>query len=144
MTTAADTPSTRISAPQVFRATAFVIFLTGAVLHAARLLIGPERLSAQYFTPPVDGAFGVLMLVSAIAGWLSFRRFTGGPAHRTGFIFALVVITVSIPIHLRAVLVWSTEYMAVFPPWYSAVEIPMFLGLAYLATCLRFQPTVQP
>jgi hypothetical protein len=138
MTTTTQTPSIQIGAPQIFRATAVVIFLIGAVLHAARLVIGPDRLLTEYLTPPVDGAFGFLMLASAIAGWLSFRRFTGGPALCAGFIFALVVITFSIPIHLRALMVWSTEYMAIFPPWYSAAEIPMFLGLAYLVTRLPF------
>jgi len=144
MTTTVETPSIQIGAPQLFRATAAVIFLTGAVLHSARLVVGPERLSTEYLTPPVDGAFGLFMLISAIAGWLSIRRFTGGPALRAGFLFALIVITFSIPIHLRALVVWSTEYIAVFPPWYSAAEIPMFLGLAYLVTRLPFRPKGQP
>ena len=51
----------------------------------------------------------------------------------------LMLITLSIPIHLRSVIVWSTQYIALFPPAYSMVEIPMFLGLAYLVTRLRFE-----
>ena len=49
----------------------------------------------------------------------------------------LVLITLSIPIHLRSVIAWSTQYL--FPPAYSIVEIPMFLGLAYVVTRLRFE-----
>lgn len=139
MTTAVVANTHSIDAPRIFRFTAIVIFLAGAALHSLRLIIGAERLSADYFTPPVDGAFGLLMLVSAVAGWLSFRRLTSSGLLRVGFIFALVVITLSIPIHLRAVVVWSTDYMLIFPPWYSAAEIPMFLGLAYLVGRLHWR-----
>jgi len=41
-------------------------------------------------------------------------------------------------IHLRALLTWSTDYVRAFPPWYSAVEVPMFLALSYLVTRLKF------
>jgi hypothetical protein len=138
------TPPTRtglasIDAPKVYRATAIIIFLIGAGIHSLRLMIGPERLSDEYFTPPVDGAFGLLMLVSAVAGWRSFRRFSGSPALRVAFLVGLVMITISIPIHLRALAVWSTRYIVHFPAWYSVAEIPLFLCLAYLVTRLRFR-----
>jgi hypothetical protein len=125
-------------APRIFRAAAIVTFLTGSVLHGLRLLLGGERLS-DVFTPPMDGAFGVVMLVAAVSGWLSLGRQEGGRAARVGFLFALGLITLSVPIHLRAWLVWSTAYIKALPSWYSAVEIPMFLGLAFLMTRLRFR-----
>jgi hypothetical protein len=86
MTTRAGTAFASIDAPRVYRATATVIFLFGAAIHTLRLLVGPERLSGNYCTPPVDGAFGLLLLVSAVAGWLSFRRFTGTRAFRVVFL----------------------------------------------------------
>ncbi len=128
-----------IDAPKVYRATATVIFLIGAAIHSLRLMIGPERLSDKYLTPPVDGAFGLLMLVSAVAGWLSFRRFTGSRAFRVAFLVGLAMITLSVSIHLRGLAVWSTHYIANFPAWYSVAEIPLFLCLAYLVTRLRFR-----
>jgi hypothetical protein len=125
--------------PKFYRATATVIFLIGAGIHSLRLMIGAERLSEKYFTPPIDGAFGLLMLVSAVAGWRSFRRFSGSRALRVGFLSGLVMITISIPIHLRALVVWSTHYIVNFPAWYSVAEIPLFLCLAYLVMRLRFR-----
>jgi uncharacterized membrane protein len=137
--TSVDASTARFSAPAVFRVTATVIFLLGAAIHSLRLLIGTERLSSDYLTPLVDGAWGFLMLIAAVAGWLSFRRFHGTALARAGFVFALVLITISVPIHLRALVVWSTGYIANFPPWYSAVEVPMFLALAYFVSRLSFR-----
>jgi hypothetical protein len=127
------------TAPSFYRATAVATFVTGAGLHGLRILIGAERLVATYFTPVVDGAFGLLMLVSAIAGWLSFRRFTGGRAYWVGFIVGLMMITVSIPIHLGAFAMGSTQYVVSFPVLFSLLEIPLFLTLAYVVTRLRFR-----
>jgi len=79
------------------------------------------------------------MIVSAAVGWLSFRRFSGNRTLRMGFIFGLAVITISIPIHLRSLVVWSTDYIVTFSPWYSVAEIPMFLALAYVITRLRIR-----
>ena len=50
----------------------------------------------------------------------------------------MFMLLVSVPIHLRALLTWSTDYVRAFPPWYSAVEVPMFLALSYLVTRLKF------
>src|SRR5262245_12301064 len=128
---------TLIDAPQLFRATAVPIFLAGAALHTVRLLVGIEQLTAHYLTPPIDGAFGLLMLVCAAAGWLSFRRFAGSTLVRAGLIFCIVLITASVPLHLWSLATWSTRHFESAPPWYSAAEIPMFLGLAYLVSRLR-------
>ena len=54
-------------------------------------------------------------------------------------IFMLVLVTLSIPIHLRSAVVWSTHYITLFPPAYSVVEIPLFLGLSYLVARLKFE-----
>ncbi len=57
MTTRARIAFASIDAPRVYRNSATVIFLFGAAIHSLRLLVGPERLSGNHFTPPVDGAF---------------------------------------------------------------------------------------
>jgi hypothetical protein len=130
---------THVSAPKVYRVTAIAIFLAGVVIHSLRLVLGAERLSAELYTPPIDGAFGFLMLISAVAGWLSFRRFTGTFLIRVGFILGLAMITISVPIHLRALAIWSKHYIANFPPWYSIAEIPLFLWLSWIVTRLCFR-----
>ncbi len=139
MTTTVGTGFASIDAPSVYRVTATTIFLIGAAIHSLRLVIGPERLSGEYLTPPVDGAFGLLLLVSAVAGLLSFRRFIGTRAVYLVFLLGLAMITISIPIHFRGLAVWSTHYIVNFPAWYSIAEIPMFLWFAYVVTRLRFR-----
>jgi hypothetical protein len=124
---------------RVFRVLAITTFLLGTLVHTLRLILGAEQLSATILTPAADGVFGLLMVVAAVAGWSSYRRFKGGRGGRVALIFMLVLITLSIPIHLRSVIVWSTHYITLFPPAYSIVEIPMFLGLAYVVRRLRFE-----
>ena len=133
------TNQTANRAPRVYRVTAVFIFLFGVAIHSLRLLVGSNELSEKYFIPPVDGAFGILLLISAIAGWLSFRYLTGGRLSRVIFFFGLALITISVPIHLRGFIIGSTQYIANFPPLYSIVEIPMFLGLSYAVTRLKFR-----
>jgi hypothetical protein len=123
---------------RTFRVLAVTTFLLGTLIHTLRLIFGAEQLSATILTPAADGTLGLLMVVAAVAGWSSYRRFKGGRAGRAALIFMLVLITLSIPIHLRSVVIWSTHYVTLFPPAYSLVEIPMFLGLAYVVTRLRF------
>jgi len=125
-------------AGEVFQWTACAIFLCGAALHLLRLLIGTERLSADFLTPLVDGAFGFIMIVSAAAGWLAFRRLEAGRGMTILYLFAVAFITVSIPIHIRSLIVWSTDLYGLFPAWASMAEIPLFLALAYLTTRFRF------
>ncbi len=122
-----------------FRILAIITFLLGTLIHTLRLILGAEQVSAAILTPAIDGVFGLLMVVAAVAGWSSYRRFKGGRGGRGALIFMLVLITLSIPIHLRSVIVWSTQYITLFPPAYSIVEIPMFLGLAYAVTRLKFE-----
>ena len=122
-----------------FRVLAITIFLLGTLLHTLRLILGAEQVSAKILTPAADGVFALLMVAAAVAGWCSYPRFKGGRGGRVALIFMLVLITLSIPIHLRSVIVWSTQYISSFPPAYSMIEIPMFLGLAYVVTRLRFE-----
>ena len=125
-------------APQFFKVTASVTFALGVVIHSSRLLMGIESFLRNIFTPPVDVAFGLLILFAAIAGLLSWRRYTGGRAGRIGYAFAMFMLLVSVPIHLRTLWTWSTDYLLIFPAWYSAIEVPMFFAISYMVTQLKF------
>lgn len=50
----------------------------------------------------------------------------------------MFMLIVSVPIHLRTAVTWSTGYLTAFPTWYSIVEIPMFLVLVLMVSRLRF------
>src|SRR5262245_2401063 len=128
----------RIS-PAVFKVTASGVFVLGALIHMGRMIVGLERWQQEVFTPPVDIAFGLLIIVPAVAGLLSWRLYSGGWGGRIVFGFAMLLLLISVPLHLRTILTWSTEYLLAFPFWYSAVEVPMFVVLSYAMTQLRFR-----
>jgi hypothetical protein len=123
---------------QIFRLSASFVFALGAAIHLGRMIVGIETWQRNVFTPPVDIAFGLIVLVPTVTGWLSWRYYTGGRTLRIVYGFMLFLVTISLPIHLRTAVTWSTEYLNAFPFWYSAVETPMFLILSILALRLKF------
>jgi hypothetical protein len=126
-------------APVVYKVTAVCVFLMGFALHLTNVIIGPDQLVAKVFSPRVEIVFAVLMIVAAIAGWMSLKHLSSRGVLRVVYWIALLLITLSIPIHVRSVVIWSTEWVHAFPKYYSHVEAPMFLALAYAATRFRFQ-----
>src|SRR5437762_1935773 len=126
-------------APFVYRVTAVCVFLMGFALHLTNVVIGPDRLVAKVFSPRVEIVFAVMMIVAAISGWMSLKRLSSRGLLRVVYWFALILITLSIPIHVRSVVIWSTAWVHAFPKYYSHVETPMFLALAYAVTRFRFR-----
>src|SRR5262245_51038179 len=127
-----------MSAPQLFKILSATTFIAGACIHTGRVIVGREPWVREYFTPPVDIAFGSLILAAAIPGVMSWRRYSGGRGGRFLYGFAMLMLLVSIPLHLKTLFTWSTDYLIVFPVWYSLIEIPMFLLLAFAMTRLQF------
>jgi hypothetical protein len=122
----------------LFKVTATLTFALGVAIHATRLVIGVDRLVRDFVTPAADIAFSILMLVAAVAGVLSWRRYSGGRAGRILFGFMVLVLIGSLPLHFRTWVTWSTDFLQVFPVWYSAAEVPMFAALAWMAARLKF------
>jgi hypothetical protein len=143
--TSIDThPMTTAFAPRIFKATSTAVFLLGAVIHVGRMLYGLEAWTRDVFTPPVDIAFGALIVAPAVTGAMSWTRYTGGWPGRIVYTFAMILLVISVPLHLKTIFTWSTEYLNAFPFWYSAIEVPMFLGLSYVMTQLKFARTASP
>jgi hypothetical protein len=128
-----------MKAPFVYKVTAVLVFLMGFALHLTNVMIGPDRLVPNVFSPWVEIVFAVMMVVAAISGWLSLKRLASRGLLRVVYWIALLLITFSIPIHVRSVVIWSTAWVHAFPKYYSHVETPMFLGLAYAVTRFRFR-----
>jgi len=131
-------PEPGLSAPTIYRITAIAIFLMGTTLHGINIVIGPDRFLADVFSPKVDLIFALMMIVGAVTGWMSLKRLTSRGFVRVFYWVALLVITISIPIHVRSVILWSTAWVHSFPKYMSHVEAPMFLAFAYGATRFRF------
>src|SRR5438067_8736133 len=99
----------------VYKLSACCVFLMGFALHLTNVVIGPDRLVASVFTPRVEIAFASMMVVAAISGWMSLKRLASHGALRVVYWFALVMITLSIPIHVRSVVIGSTAWVHAFP-----------------------------
>jgi len=134
----APAPIQAVDAPSWFKVTAMIVFTIGALLHGSNVVFGPERFLRDIFVPSVEVIFSLLMIIATIAGWMSWSRFTGSRAMRIAYGFALVFITISVPIHLRSVFIWSTNWASSFPKYYSHAEIPLFLALIWLTNRFRF------
>ena len=55
-------------APRMFKVAACMTFALGAVIHIGRMIMGLERWVREVFTPPVDIAFAVIILIATITG----------------------------------------------------------------------------
>lgn len=128
----------RLDAPLLFKTSAACMFALGALVHIGRMIAGIELWQQHVFTPPVDIAFGLLAAVPAVSGMLAWRHYRGGRGLRLVYGFAMFMVIISVPLHLKTIFTWSTEYLLAFPFWYSAVEVPMFIGLSYAMTRLQF------
>jgi hypothetical protein len=139
MTSAYSPDASKRLAPSIFKASAAGVFALGSFIHIGRLLYGLEDWTRDIFTPPADIAFGAIIVLPAITGLMSWRRFSGGWGGKLLYSFAMFLLLVSVPLHLRTAFTWSTEYLNAFPWWYSAIEVPMFLALSYGMTRLKFE-----
>jgi hypothetical protein len=79
-------------APALFKVAAAVTFSCGVVIHVGRMIVGLEEWVQQVFTPPVDIAFGVLILIATVPGAMSWRRYSGGRAGRIGYGYAMLIV----------------------------------------------------
>lgn len=108
-------------------------FLSGIALHATALWVGQERFVADIFTPGLDAFLFLLITYGAVMAAIFWRRFDLRTwPRRVGFAIVVGYALVSVPIHVRSILAWSTDWVLAFPPWYSAVVIPVqvvFLGI---------------
>jgi hypothetical protein len=122
-----------------FRVAALVTLWTGLVLHASSLPLGREAFVERMFTPTFDLLLSIPMTFAGVVGWLLWRRTrTVSPVH--GFVhgFMLVYFSISIPIHLRTLFTWRTDYVLGFPSWYSLVILPLLIGLTVSVLKLEF------
>jgi hypothetical protein len=103
------------------------------------MIIGLEEFVRVVFTPPIDIAFGLWIIVPATTGLLSWRRYAGGLGLCIVYGFAMFILLISVPLHLQTIFTWNTHYLIAFPFWYSAIEVPMFFGLAFAMTRLKLR-----
>ena len=94
----------------------------GMYLHFTRLFLGTELLFKYIYTAAFDAVFAIPMLL----GVVSFLPIWKHIVFRNKFEKVLVTLTgvyflVSVPLHVQTWYTQSTDYILVFPLWFSLV-----------------------
>lgn len=111
----------------------------GISLHASATLSGRALFYGRIFTPALDVLLTPLIAVGGLLGvwglWAARRR----PRWlRAAGLFVSAYFVISIPVHLKTLLTWSTAHFAAFPERYSLFIIPVqVLFLLVVAAHLR-------
>jgi len=94
----------------------------GMYLHLTRLFIGIELLIKYIYTANFDAVFAIPMLLGVISFLPAWKHMI----FRNTFEKVIVVLTgvyflASVPLHIQTWVTQNTEYILVFPLWFSLV-----------------------
>lgn len=122
------------------RPVAVATMVTGIFIHLNVLFLGHDLVIQHLVTPTFDKLLALPLTYAGVASWLAWRRVVHpGLWHRLAYGFLIFYLSISIPVHLRTYLTQSTEALKIFPAWYSALVIPVMLGLLVFSWRLCFR-----
>src|SRR5215208_3142332 len=104
----------------ITRSAVLITLGIGMYLHFTRLFIGTELLIKYIYTAAFDTVFAVPMLLGVISFLPAWKHIV----FRNKFEKVLVIVTgvyflVSVPLHVQTWYTESTDYILVFPIWFS-------------------------
>lgn len=99
-----------------------VTLVIGMYLHLTRLFIGTELLIKYIYTATFDAVFAIPMLLGVIS-FLPVWKYIRFRNRFEKFIVALtgVYFLASVPLHIQTWITQNTDYILVFPLWFSLV-----------------------
>lgn len=132
----------KFKASGYFSKYATVITVIGGIyLHLTSLFIGRELLKQYILTPQFDMGFTLPMAYAGIAGWLAWNKVVFDRRWKKFFYgFIMTYFTISIPIHIQTFLTQSTDYIDVFPSWYSYPILVLMISILLFAWNLKYKP----
>jgi len=107
------------------RLTRSVVLITlgiGMYLHFTRLFLGTELLIKYIYTAAFDAVFAIPMLIGVVSFLPTWKHIV----FRSKFEKVLVGVTgiyflLSVPLHIQTWYTQNTDYILVFPMWYSLI-----------------------
>ncbi len=104
------------------RPAVLITLVIGMYLHVTRLFIGTEMLIKYIYTATFDAMFAIPMLVGVLSFLPAWKHFV----FRNKFEKVVVAITgvyflISMPLHVQTWYTQNTDYILVFPMWFSLV-----------------------
>ena len=126
----------KIKTPNVFKymkvLTAGTLII-GIYLHLSRLVFGMDNLQRYLFTPVFEVFFALPITAGAVLQLMCFKKIDYKTiVEKIVFIICTFQFVVSVPLHIRAYVVSSTNYIHMFPPIYSVVTIIMWSFFIYV------------
>jgi hypothetical protein len=114
--------------------------ITGIYLHLSRLVFGMENFQHFLFTPVFEIFFALPMIAGAVLQLLSIKKIGyKNSIEKIVFIVCTFQFVVSVPLHIRAYVVGSTNYIHMFPPIYSLLTIIMWSFFIYVIAGLKIK-----
>lgn len=116
-----------------------IALVLGMALHGSAILAGRVLFYGKVFTPALDLLFVPFITLGGILGlWGHFSSENEPRGLRLAGLLVSLYFLISIPLHAKTLLTWSTAHFAVFPEIYSLFIIPIqLLFLLIVASCLR-------
>lgn len=116
-----------------------IALVLGMALHGSAILAGRALFYGKVFTPALDLLFVPFITLGGILGlWGHFSSGNESRGLRWAGLLVSLYFLISIPLHAKTLLTWSTAHFAVFPETYSLFIIPVqLLFLLIVSSCLR-------
>ena len=114
--------SVALALSRLTRPAVLITLVIGMYLHVTRLFIGTEMLIKYIYTATFDAMFAIPMLVGVLSFLPAWKHFV----FRNKFEKVVVAITgvyflISMPLHVQTWYTQNTDYILVFPMWFSLV-----------------------
>ena len=115
-----SSPALALALSQVTRPAVLITLGIGMYLHFTRLFLGTELLIKYIYTAAFDAVFAIPMLIGVISFLSTWKHI----AFRNKFERVIVGLTgvyflASVPLHVQTWYTQNTDYILVFPLWFS-------------------------
>jgi hypothetical protein len=116
-----------------------VALVLGMALHSSAILAGRTLFYGKIFTPALDLVFVPFITLGGVLGvWGHLAAGKESRGLRIAGLLVSAYFLISIPLHAKTLVTWSTAHFAAFPERYSMFIIPVqLLFLLIVSACLR-------
>ena len=126
---------------QAMKIITILTLLAGIGFHLSRLVMGMEPFRHYLFTPLTDAFFAIPMTIAAgLQVWFLKKIDYRNRRERIVFYVCTAQFILSVPLHIRTVIVNSTAYVEMFPPVYSVFSVMLWIFFICVITPLKTKP----
>jgi hypothetical protein len=114
--------------------------IIGIYLQLSRLVFGMDNFQHYLFTPLFEIFFALPMIAGAVLQLMCIKKIEyKNIVEKIIFIVCTFQFVAIVPLHIRAYIVGSTNYIHLFPPIYSLLTIVVRSSFIYVITSLALK-----